>query len=110
MVFEASGDSMPAPDETNLPITYVADAISRAELKRKRHEKMLEVFEVILLAVVAVMIAWNRYQSGRWGGQQSFYYGRAARLRIEAQTKEVSGHQAEMYDAIMVAQWLNAKE
>ena len=100
---------MPVPDEMNLPSAYEAVASFHSELQRKRNEKMLEVFEAILLAVVAVITAWNGYQAGRWGGRQSFYYGRAARLRVEAQTKEVTGHQAEMYDALTVAEWLKAE-
>lgn len=46
---------------------------------------ILEIFEAFVLALVAVATAWSGYQAARWDGLQSILYGRASKLRIEAQ-------------------------
>jgi len=59
--------------------------------------------------LVAVKTAWSGYQSALWDGQQDFLYGRASKLRIDAQSIDVDGNQARFYDASTVSAWLQAE-
>jgi hypothetical protein len=74
-----------------------------------RVHQVLEVVEAIVLALVAVTTAWSGYQAARWDGHQFEFYGRSARLRVEAQALEVQANQAKMYDAATVAEWIKAE-
>jgi hypothetical protein len=71
--------------------------------------EILEIFEAIVLALVAVTTAWSGYQAARWDGQQDLLYGRASKLRIDAQGIDVRGNQVRFYDAATVAWWLQAE-
>lgn len=75
----------------------------------RRKIEFLEIFEAIVLALVAVTTAWSGYQAARWDGRQSFLYGRANRLRIEAQGIATLGSQFQMYDGLTVDEWLKAQ-
>jgi hypothetical protein len=82
--------------------------------RRSGHESLpraeiLEVFEALVLALVAVTTAWSGYQAARWEGQQSLLYERSSELRVEAQAFELRGNQVQMFDALTVDEWLKAE-
>jgi hypothetical protein len=77
---------MPEGGETNIEIAHhLSEKEKHGEHELTRRAEILEVFEAVVLAMVAIATAWSGYQAARWDGQQSILYGRASKLRIEAQ-------------------------
>ena len=74
-----------------------------------RRIELLEIFEAIVLALVAVTTAWSGYQAARWDGQQELLYGRASQLRVDAEGKQLSGNQTRIYEGLTVNEWLKAE-
>src|SRR5215469_108053 len=70
--------------------------------------KILEVFEAVVLALVAIATAWAGYQAAKWDSVQSLLYGRASKLRVEAQGKSGYATQIQLYNALTVSEWLKA--
>ena len=58
---------------------------------------------------MAVSTAWSGYQAALWDGQQYLLYGKASKLRIDAQGIDVRGNQVRFYDASTIAEWLKAE-
>jgi hypothetical protein len=74
-----------------------------------RMHEVMEIVEAIVLALVAVTTAWSGYQAARWDGQQSLLYGQSSRLRVEAESAQLTSNQERMYDAGTVMEWLKAE-
>ena len=87
----------------------VAHHLNEAKAHGHYEGSHLEIFEAIVLALVAIATAWSGYQAARWDGQQSILYGRASKLRIEAQGIAARGNQVQMYDGLTVAEWIKAE-
>ncbi len=77
--------------------------------KRTWHE-MAEIFEVIVLAAVAIATAWSGYQAARWDGRQAFLYGTASRERIEADEAITLGGQQKLLDVSTFNTWVQARQ
>lgn len=71
--------------------------------------EILEIFETIVLALVAIATAWGGYQAARWDGQQSRLYGQSNSIRVQAQGLAAEVNDIRMYDAMTVAEWLKAE-
>jgi hypothetical protein len=99
---------MPEAGEANIEIAHHLNE-ERSEPAPRHKIEILEVFEAIVLALVAVTTAWSGYQAARWDGQQSLLYGRASKLRVEAQGSDARGTQIQLYDGLTVAEWLKAQ-
>jgi hypothetical protein len=69
----------------------------------------IEIAEAILLALVALATAWSVYQADLWIGHQAELYAQASSLRIEAEGAVTAANQERFYDALTVAEWLNAE-
>jgi len=96
--------------EANIEVAQHLNAPhARSRMRTHRKIEFLEIFEAIVLALVAITTAWSGYQAARWDGRQSFLYGRANRLRIEAQGLATLGNQFQMYDGLTVNEWLKAQ-
>lgn len=83
----------------------------RGEREEKRHERwetLIEVAEVLVLAVVAVATAWTGFQATKWDGRQAFLYGRASAYRFEADAASTYGGQELAADAGIFTAWLEA--
>jgi hypothetical protein len=96
--------------EANIEIArHLSKPRAHSRIGVRRRIELLEIFEAIVLAVVSVTTAWSGYQAARWDGRQNFLYGRANRLRIEAQGAATLGNQFQMYDGLTVDEWLKAQ-
>ena len=96
--------------EANVEVArHLNEPRARSRLGARRRIEFLEILEAIVLAVVAVTTAWSGYQAARWDGQQNLLYGRANKLRIEAQGAATLGNQFQMYDGLTVDEWLKAQ-
>jgi hypothetical protein len=98
---------MPETGETNIEVAQHLNKAYAAHPSLKL--EVLEIFEAIVLALVAVTTAWSGYQAARWDGRQDFLYGRASKMRVDAQGTELRGNQVRFYDASTVAHWLQAE-
>jgi hypothetical protein len=100
---------MPEPGETNIEIAHhLNEKQEHGAHERSRRAELLEVFEAIVLALVAIATAWSGYQAARWDGQQSILYGRAGKLRVEAQGTAAYATQLQLYDGLTVTEWVKA--
>lgn len=89
----------------------VAHELSEPEQPGKHHgqwHELLEMAEVIILAVVALMTAWSGLQAARWDGQQSLLYGQANRDRFQADAASTLAGQQLSADASLFTAWLQA--
>jgi hypothetical protein len=87
---------------------HLNESKSPGEERSLAHE-IVEIVEAIVLALVAITTAWSGYQSALWDGQQSQLYGRATKLRVEAQGVNLASNQERIYNASTVAEWLKAE-
>jgi len=75
-----------------------------------RSIEILEIFEVVLLAIVAVATAWSGYQAAQWDGHQAFEYGTASRLHAQANQVATLGGQQRLLDVSTFNTWIQAHE
>lgn len=100
---------MPEAGETNIEIAHhLNEKEKHGEHELTRRGEILEMLEAIVLALVAIATAWSGYQAARWDGQQSIFYGRASKLRIEAQGTAALATQLQLYDGLTVTEWVKA--
>jgi hypothetical protein len=71
--------------------------------------RLLEVLEVLVLAVVAVATAWSGFQAAQWDGQQTLLYGQSSKARFEADASSTYGGQLLAADAGFFTGWLQAR-
>lgn len=76
---------------------------------RLRWERLVEILEAVVLAVVAVSTAWSGYQAARWDGRQAELYGEAATMRIQADQLLTIGGQQRLLDVSTFNTWIEAK-
>jgi hypothetical protein len=89
----------------------VAHQLSEPEHPGTHHahwREFLELGEVIILAVVAVMTAWSGLQAAKWDGRQSLLYGQASRDRFQADAASTLAGQQLAGDASLFTAYLQA--
>ena len=64
------------PDDMNTEIARALneraiDEADEQEPRENRHEKVVEILEAVLLAVVAIATAWSGYQAAKWDGENA---------------------------------------
>jgi hypothetical protein len=96
------------PEGMNVEIAHKL-AESEAGHKPSLQAELLEVAEAIVLAVVAVATAWSGYCSAKWDGRQALLYGTASRLRVEAAAVHEEARQFQIYNALALNAWIEAK-
>jgi len=75
-----------------------------------RRTEILEIVEVVLLAIVAVATAWSGYQAAKWDGEQAFEYGTSSRLHAQANQAATLGGQQRLLDVSTFNTWIQAHE
>ena len=70
--------------------------------------RRIEIFEVTVLAIVALATAWSGYQAAKWDGHQSLDYGTATRLRVEANEAATLAGQQRLLDVSTFNTWIQA--
>jgi hypothetical protein len=85
------------------------NAAGKEESKRKkRWETLVEIVEVLVLAMVAVATSWSGYAAARWDGQQSLLYGHASANRFRADAASTKGGQELVADSSLFTAYLQA--
>jgi hypothetical protein len=97
------------PEGMNVEVAHKLSESEDAAKHQGRWHELLEIAEVLILAVVAVMTAWTGLQAAKWDGQQSLLYGQANRDRFEADAASTLAGQQLSADASMFTAWLQAE-
>jgi hypothetical protein len=80
----------------------------KSEGSRARWEELVEILEAVVLAVVAISIAWSGYQAAKWDGLQAERYGEASTKRIDADQLLTLGGQQRLLDVSTFNTWIQA--
>ena len=97
------------PEGANVEIAHsLAEGDEHREGHHEGWHRVLEILEIGLLAVVAVVTAWSGFQAAKWDGRQSLLYGHSSRDRFEAEAATTTGDQRLAYDAGIFTAWLQA--
>ena len=98
------------PEGMNVEVAHkLSERDDLGEHHGRLHE-LLEIAEVVILAVVAVMTAWSGLQAGKWDGRQSLLYGQASRDRFQADAASTLAGQELSADASLFTALLQAHE
>jgi len=73
-------------------------------------DRRFELFEVLLMSVAAVLLAWTGFQATKWSGVQANSYSEASARRIEATQASDLAAQQSTVDVVTFTQWLAALE
>jgi len=81
----------------------------RPEAKNTRRTTVIEIIEVAVLSIVAIVTAWSGYQGTKWGGRQSMLYAQASSIRLQADELGTRAGQVLVADATIFTAWLQAR-
>jgi hypothetical protein len=99
------------PENLTTEISHKLGEREKGDNDEKRHERwetLIEVAEVLVLAIVAVATAWTGFQATKWDGRQAYLYGQANTLRFEADAASTYGGQELSADVGIFTAWLEA--
>lgn len=98
---------MPEAGGSNIEIAHHLSEHEKSE--HSSGHAILEIVEALVLAIVAITTAWSGYQAALWTGHQSELYGRASKLRVQAEGAATFANQERLYNASTVVAWLEAE-
>jgi hypothetical protein len=97
------------PENSNVELAHKLSEQEQAERRLERWHELVEILEVVILAVVAIATAWSGYQAAKWDGRQTVLYGQANRDRFAASADATFGGQRLLADSSMFSGWLQAR-
>lgn len=96
------------PEGMNVEVAHQLSEAEHPSKRRGHWHEVVEMAEVVILAVVAVMTAWSGLQAARWDGHQSLLYGQASRDRFQADAASTLAGQQLSADASLFTAYLQA--
>ena len=96
------------PEGEHVELTPNASGQESPPEEHPSWETLIEIVEVIVLALVAIATAWSGYQAAKWEGRQSVLYGTAQTYRFQADADSTAGGQEQSADASIFTAWLQA--
>ena len=97
------------PEQMNVEVAHKLSEREKSAREKRRWEVVLEILEVVLLALAAIATAWGGYQAARGDGHQSVLYSEASVDRLDANATAALGQQRLAADAAMFTSWLQAR-
>lgn len=97
------------PEQMNVEVAHKLSEREKASGEQRGWEALIEILEVVVLAMAAIATAWSGYQAAKGDGQQSVLYSGASVDRIQANTAATLGQQRLAADAAMFSAWLQAR-
>jgi hypothetical protein len=97
------------PEQMNVEVAHRLSEQEKADRQKHRWEEVIEILEVVVLALAAIATAWSGYQAARGDGQQSILYSDASVDRVQANTAATLGQQRLAADGAMFSAWLQAR-
>jgi hypothetical protein len=97
------------PEQVNVEVAHKLSEREKAAREKWRWEEVVEILEVVMLALAAIATAWGGYQAARGDGKQSVLYSDASVDRLQASTVAAQGDQRMAADAGLFSAWLQAR-
>ena len=97
------------PEQMNVEVAHKLSEHESKAREKRRWEEIIEILEVVVLAVAAIATAWSGYQAARGDGEQSVLYSDASVYRVQANTAASLGQQRLAADGAMFSTWLQAR-
>jgi hypothetical protein len=97
------------PEQMNVEVAHKLSEREHSAGSKRRWEEVIEILEVLLLALAAIATAWGGYQAARGDGKQSVLYADAGVLRLEATAAASLGEQRLAADSAIFNTWLQAE-
>jgi hypothetical protein len=97
------------PERMNVEVAHKLSEHEKAAGATRRWEEVVEILEVVMLALAAIATAWSGYQAARGDGEQSVLYSDASVDHLRASTAAAHGDQRMAADAALFSAWLQAR-
>jgi hypothetical protein len=97
------------PEQMNVEVAHKLSEHENTARVKRRWEEVIEILEVVVLALAAIATAWSGYQAAKGDGQQSVLYSDASVDRVQANTAATLGQQRLAADGAMFSAWLEAR-
>src|SRR5919198_1030445 len=97
------------PEQMNVEVAHKLSEREKAAREKRRWEEVIEILEVVMLALAAIATAWSGYQAAKGDGEQSVLYSEASVDRLQASTAAAHGDQRMAADAALFSAWLQAR-
>jgi hypothetical protein len=97
------------PEQMNIEVAHKLSEAEHTAREKRRWEQVLEILEVVVLAMAAIATAWSGYQAARGDGLQSVLYSDASVDRVQANSAATLGQQRLAADGAMFSAWLQAR-
>jgi hypothetical protein len=97
------------PEQMNVEVAHKLSEREHAAREKRRWEQVIEILEVVVLALAAIATAWSGYQAAKGDGHQSVLYSDASVDRVQANTAAALGQQRLAADGAMFSAWLQAR-
>jgi hypothetical protein len=89
------------PEQLNVEVAHKLSEREKTAREKRRWEEVIEILEVLLLALAATATAWSGYQAAKGDGQQPVLYADASVDRVQANTAATLGQQRLAADGAM---------
>jgi len=99
------------PEGLNVEVAHKLTEQEEEAAQRRKHrwEEVVEVIEVLVLALAAIATAWSGFQATKWDDHRGLLYGQATTQRFAASAASTLGGQQLSADAAMFSSWLEAR-
>jgi hypothetical protein len=97
------------PEQMNVEVAHKLSEREEAAREKRLWEEIIEILEVVVLAIAAIATAWSGYQAAKGDGEQSILYSEASVYRGQANTAATSAQQRLAADGAMFSAWLQAR-
>jgi hypothetical protein len=97
------------PEQLNVEVAHKLSEHEKTARAKRRWEEVIEILEVVLLALAAIATAWGGYQAAKGDGHQSVLYGEATTHQFQADAAATLGEQRLAADAAIFNTWLQAR-
>jgi hypothetical protein len=97
------------PEQMNVEVAHKLTEREEHDRAKRRWEEVIEILEVVMLALAAIATAWTGYQAARGDGLQSILYGEATVDRFHADAASTLGEQRLAADSAIFNSWLEAR-
>ena len=97
------------PEQMNVEVAHKLSEREETARHKRRWEEVIEILEVVVLAMAAIATAWSGYQAAKGDGHQSVLYSDASVYRVQANTAATLGQQRLAADGAMFSAWLGTE-
>jgi len=97
------------PEGLNVEVARKLTEKEDAERRKHRWEEVVEIIEVLVLALAAIATAWSGFQASEWDDRRGVLYGEATAQRFAASAASTLGGQQLAADSAVFSSWLEAR-